>query len=89
MTPAARIAAVIEILTEMQASSDAGTLRVGVRGNGLVPGFNVGALRVRATGRLLVIFSGKSSARLLVLAGTLPVSMHQTVRGIWCWRHWC
>ena len=53
MTPAARIA-VIEILTEMQVSH-AGTLRGRRAGNGgcRVP---TSALRVRATGRLLVIF---------------------------------
>ena len=39
MTPAARIAAVIEILTEMQASSDAGTLRGRRAGQWLSAGF--------------------------------------------------
>ena len=35
MTPAARIAAVIEILTEMRASSDAGTIKRAALSNGM------------------------------------------------------
>ena len=57
MTPAARVAAVIEILTEMQVARDAGTLLGRRAGQWLSAGFQHRRFAVRATGRLLVIFS--------------------------------